>query len=96
MTIQKITKESIESLGLDFGNQDLDALVEQINAKLNKLISDEITEELDSQSYNILLEMGKTANKDEIFTWLKQNIPEFDQIVQDNIDIVLGDLADNY
>jgi hypothetical protein len=90
-----ITKESLINLGINLEGQDVDSLLAHLNDTLEERVGSEITESLDDTQLTILVEMQEKASDEEIGEWLKQNVPEFDQIVQDEIDIVLGELAEN-
>lgn len=90
-----ITKESLVNLGINLEGQDVDSLLVHLNDTLEERVGSEITESLDDAQLKTLVEMQEKATDEEIGEWLKQNVPEFEQIVQDEIDIVLGELAEN-
>ncbi|MDN5274179.1 MAG: hypothetical protein JWP06_80 [Candidatus Saccharibacteria bacterium] len=90
-----ITKESLTNLGINLEGQDIDSLLVHLNDTLEERVGSEITESLNDVQLKTLVDMQEKATDEEIGEWLKQNVPEFEQIVQDEIDIVLGELAEN-
>lgn len=90
-----ITQELIDALGIDLSGQDTEALLTHLNETLQERVGTEITEELDDKQLQTLLDMQATATEDEIGEWLEQAVPDLQEIVQDEIDILLGELAEN-
>jgi len=95
MNQQLITQETLSEIGIDLHGQDVNALLAHINSTLQERIGAEISETLDDEQLKALLSLKETASEDEVSNWLDQNVPELKQIAQDEIDILLGELADN-
>lgn len=95
MSTQYITKETVLGLGIDLGDQDIDALLTHLNETLEERIGTEITDSLDDNQLQELLKIQESANDEEIGKWLETNVPDMKQIVQDEIDILLGEIAEN-
>lgn len=95
MQKQYITKEIIDQLGINLNESDIDSLLAHLNSTLAERVGAEITEELDDDQLETLLDLQATASEEEVGSWIKQNIPEIEQITQDEIDILLGELADS-
>jgi len=95
MNQQLITQETLSEIGIDLNGQDVNALLSHINSTLQERIGAEISETLDDEQLKALLSLKETASEDEVSKWLNQNVPELKQIAQDEIDILLGELADN-
>lgn len=94
MQKQYITKEIIDQLGINLNETDADSLLAHLNSTLAERIGAEITEELDDEQLKTLLRLQETASEEEVGDWIKQNVPEIEQIAQDEVDILLGELAD--
>lgn len=90
-----ITEDSLKKLGINLGDQDVTSLLAHLNETLEERVGTEITEALDDDQLQTLLELQEKASDEEVGTWLQANVPEFEQIVQDEIDIILGELAEN-
>lgn len=95
MNQQLITQETLSEIGIDLNGQDVNTLLSHINSTLQERIGAEISETLDDEQLKALLSLKETASEDEVSNWLDQNVPELKQIAQDEIDILLGELADN-
>jgi hypothetical protein len=90
-----ITKESLLALGINLDGQDIDSLLDHLNDTLQERVGTELTESLNDEQLKTLVELQDKATDEEVGTWLEANVPEFEQIVKDEIDILLGELAEN-
>ena len=90
-----ITEDMIRQLGINIDGQDVASLLDHLNETLEERVGTEITEALDEDQLQTLLNLQEKANEEEVGEWMKTNVPEFEQIVQDEIDILLGELAEN-
>lgn len=92
---QYITKESLDAFGISLGDQDEESLLDHLNETLQERIGIEVATMLDDDKLKELLIQQETADDAAIGDWLMKNVPELPQIVQDEIDILLGEIADN-
>lgn len=91
-----ITKDELLSLGIDLSDQDIDSLIAHLNDTVEERIGAEITESLTDEQLSQLLDLQEaTDDDDKIGEWIAAHVPDYEQIVQDNIDITLGELAEN-
>lgn len=91
-----ITKDTLLALGIDLSDQDIDSLLAHLNDTVEERIGAEITESLsDAQLKELLALQESTDDDDKIGEWIATHVPDYEQIVQDNIDITLGELAEN-
>jgi hypothetical protein len=95
MNQQFITESTLDALGIDLSGQDKDTLLVHLNETLQERVGAEITESLDDTQLQTLLDLQENATDEDLGTWLEQNVTDFKQIVQDEIDILLGELAEN-
>lgn len=95
MNNQFITKELLEEYDIDTDGQDVDALLTHLNETLEERVGAEITDSLDEDMLAELLELQENGKDEEAGDWLEKNVPELKEIVQDEIDILLGELAEN-
>lgn len=95
MSTQYITKETVSGLGIDLENQDIDALLSHLNETLEERIGTEITDSLDDNQLQELLKIQEESDDEATAKWLETNVPDMKQIVQDEIDILLGEIAEN-
>lgn len=87
-----ITRDDLLDLGVK--EADVDAILKQLNDKAEQLIGDEIIESLTEEDVQKLVDLQETASDDELGNWISEHVPDYPAIVQDNIDIVLGDFAE--
>ncbi len=90
-----ITRELLDEVGIELGDQDIDALLEHLNTSLEERVGAEITEYLEDDDLATFLDMQETASDEELSNWLDTHVPELPQIVQEEIDILLGELAES-
>ena len=90
-----ITESTLTELGIKIDGQEITTLLVHLNETLEERVGIAITDELDEDQLKTLLSLKETASEDEVGAWLNQNIPELQQITQDEIDILLGELSEN-
>lgn len=90
-----ITKDLLDEAGIDLVGQDVDALLAHLNQTLEERVGTEITESLNDTQLEELAALQENGSDEEVGTWLEKNVPELEQITQDEIDILLGELSEN-
>jgi hypothetical protein len=90
-----ITQDTLTKVGVNLEGQDVASLLTHLNDTLEERVGSEITEALDDAQLQVLLDLQEKATDEEVGEWLRTNVPEFEQIIQDEIDILLGELAEN-
>ena len=90
-----ITKALLDEAGIDLTGQDVDALLAHLNQTLEERVGTEITESLDDTQLDELLAVQENGSDEEVGAWLEKNVPELQEITQDEIDILLGELSEN-
>jgi ABC-type phosphate/phosphonate transport system ATPase subunit len=92
---QYITEETLQAFNINLEGQDKETLLEHLNDTLQERVGTEIAAMLDDDKLQELLETQKTATDEQMGTWLTQNVLELQQIVQDEINILMGELNEN-
>ncbi|HEY1085099.1 MAG TPA: DUF5663 domain-containing protein [Candidatus Saccharimonadales bacterium] len=95
MNPQIITKQVLDEFGVDLEGKDVDSLLQHLNETLEERVGAEITESLDDDQLKALLDLQESGTDEQVGQWLEQNVPELQQITQDEIDILIGELAEN-
>jgi hypothetical protein len=90
-----ITRELLEQAGVDLTNKDIDALLDHLNQELEERVGGEITASLSDEQLKEMIDIQEHATEEQLIEWMTTNVPELDQITQDEIDIILGELAEN-
>jgi hypothetical protein len=95
MDQQFITKTTLENAGFDLTGEDIPALLEHLNETLQERISAEITESLSDIQVETLISLQESATEEQLATWLETNVPNMDEIVQAEMDILLSEIAED-
>ena len=84
----------LENLGINLSEEHYQALAEHFETTLNERVINEIVLELSPEQAEQLSQLQQ-ANDDEVLAWLKANVPDVAEIVADEVDILLGEIAEN-
>lgn len=87
-----ITKDDL--IDLDIKEEKIDAIVAELNDKVEQLIGDEIIESLTEADVQTLVDLQETASDEELSKWIIEHVPDYQAIIQNNIDIVIGEFAE--
>jgi hypothetical protein len=87
-------KELLQDLGIELSEQDYALLAEHFDTTLQVRVIDEIVEELTSDQAEQLAAL-QGASDEQLLTWLTASVPNFKEIVSDEVDILLGELAED-
>ena len=94
MQEEYVTKEMLATFGVTADEDKIDSLLEHINETVEERIGAEITEALPDDQLRELLSLQESgANDDAIGEWIAQHVPNYAEIVEDNIAITIGELA---
>lgn len=95
MQPQYITQSTLETLGIDLTGEDVDALLDDLNETLQERVGTEITQSLNEDQLKELVDLQESASEAEIGEWLQKNIPDMQQIIQNEIDILIGEIVED-
>lgn len=90
-----ITKELLDEFGITVAADDLEAFLAHANQTLDERVGAEITDSLDDEQLQVLANLQESNDDEAVSLWLEQHVPELTQIAQDEIDILLGELAES-
>jgi hypothetical protein len=89
-----LTPDIVRNLGIELAEADMQSLAEHFEATLDERVINEIVLGLTPEQAQQLAELQQ-AGDDTILEWLQANVPDLADIVSDEIDILLGELAEN-
>lgn len=92
---QYITIQTLRDFGIKIDDATVVALLAHLNDTIEERIGAEIIESLDDQQLKELLALQESGTEDQVGEWIATHVPEYEQIVQDNIDITVGELAES-
>ena len=89
-----LSKQLIQDLGIELNEQDYASLSEHFETTLQERVINEITMELSPEQAQELATM-ESASDEDLLAWLQANVTDLAEIVSDEVDILLGELAEN-
>lgn len=89
-----LSKQFLADLGIELSEQDFASLAEHFETTLQERVINEITMELSPEQAQELATM-QSASDEDLLAWLQANVPDLAEIVSDEVDILLGELAEN-
>lgn len=89
-----ITPEILHQLGIHKSEAEEQALIEHFEQTLNERVGATIADLLDDKQVEQLMDLTEKGNAEATAAWLQQNVPEYDDLVKDEYDILMGELAE--
>jgi len=89
-----LDREILDDLGIHLAEQDYASLFDHFDTTLRNRVIAEIVEELTPEQAEQLAGLQETTDE-QLLEWLLTNVPNFGEIVSDEVDILLGELAEN-
>mgnify|MGYP001009634713 FL=1 len=91
-----VTKAQLNAIGISLPDDQMQALIQHVEETINERISEEVVESLTDEQLAELVKMqDSNAPAEEIDAWIRERVPEYDEIIEDNVTIVLGELVEN-
>jgi hypothetical protein len=92
---QYITEKTLQTFHISLAGHDQASLLEHLNEILQERVGTEIAATLDDTKLKELIDKQETASDEEMGVWLMQNVPELQQIVEDEIGILMSELDES-
>lgn len=89
-----LTPNLLTGLGINLSDQDYKLLADHFETTLNERVVNEIVLELSPEQAQELAGLEQ-ANDEAVLAWLTSNVPDIAEIVADEVDILLGEIAEN-
>jgi len=91
-----ITKAQLNSVGINLPDDQMQALIQHVEETVNERINEEIVDSLDdAQLAELVALQDDDVPAEQVEAWIRGRVPEYDEIVEDNVTIVLGELVEN-
>lgn len=90
-----ITQDALDKLGIDLAGQDKETMLAHLNNTLEERIGTEITESLSESQLEELVTLQESGSDEAVNAWLVQQVPNLQDIVNDHVDVLLGELVEN-
>lgn len=95
MEDQLITPTLLTAAGIVIPDNELEAFIEQVNDELDERVGQEVTESLDDDKLAELVALQESGTDEQLADWLQANVTELDQIIEDERDILIGEIAES-
>ncbi len=89
-----ITREHLEQMGINLEGKDVEALLAEINEEFVERLGAEIAASLSDEQLDEMLVLQEKEDDEALGKWLDANVPELEEMAEDERDIMLGDLAE--
>lgn len=88
-----LSKQFLANIGVVLDEQTYQALSEHYEETLNDRVMSEIVDELDDSQLEELQKLKNTPDK--LPEWLLKNVLQLDEIIEDEIAILMGEVAED-
>lgn len=89
-----LNKEIVEQLGIQLTEEEYASLAEHFESTLDERVINEIVLGLTAEQAEALSALQQSSDED-VLAWLQTNVTDLSDIVADEIDILLGELAEH-
>ena len=89
-----LTHEFLQEIGLELDQDTFASLEQHAEATLHERVISEVVEELSPEQAEELSSL-QNADDETIQRWLVDNVPDLQDIVSDEVDILLGEIAES-
>ena len=88
------TPELLTKLGINLSHDDQASLLNELQTTLQERVGLALFDLLDDDEANTLLALQESGDDNAISEWIVINVPEYSDVVQDEYDILVGELAE--
>ena len=88
-----ITRQFLSDIGVTISDEEYALLEEHFETTLHERVISEVVEELTPEQAEELVRL-RSGDEDTLYAWLQQEVPQMADIVSDEIDILLGEIAE--
>ncbi len=90
-----ITPELLASTGIQVPDDQIDSLLDYMNDVLEERVGEGVVELLDDEELEELVLLQENGSDADIHAWIQTHITDLDEVIQDEIDILLGEAAEH-
>lgn len=89
-----LTREFLASIGVELDDDSYGALAAHFETTLHERVVEQVVAELTPEQAAQLAQMHQ-ADDPALYPWLQANVPDLGDIVADEVDILLGEVAED-
>lgn len=90
-----VSKEFLSSIGVILDDQSYSVFAAHFDETLIDRIIESILDILEDEQVDQLAELKDSADSEALWQWVQSAVPELGEIIQEEIDILLGEIAEN-
>ncbi len=90
-----ISTKILEELGIELPETEQEKLLDHLQTTLDNRVGEEVVSFLSTEQLDEYMQLQETANLASQHAWLLKALPDLDEIVEDEYNILIGELADN-
>lgn len=90
-----ITIDQLKNIGINLPDGEIESLLTHLNETVEERVGADITSSLSDEQLDELIVLQESADDQTLGAWITTHVKNYEQIIQDTIDIVLGELADS-
>ena len=91
--MEYITREDLTTLGIELPEEQVAEFLQHANDTLAERVGAEITESLTDEEIEQMIEVQESGDDKALQAWLIEHVPELKEIVQDEVDIFVAEIA---
>ena len=91
--MEYIPREDLTTLGIELPEEQIAEFLQHANDTLAERIGAEITESLTDEAVSQMIEVQELGDETALQAWLIEKVPELKEIVQDEVDIFIAEIA---
>lgn len=90
-----IDKDLLTSLGISLPENEEADFLQYLYTTLEERVGNAITQLLNDDEFDDLMDLELKADDATIEAWVRQHVPDYANLVQDEFDILMGELAEH-
>jgi hypothetical protein len=89
-----LTQTFLQNLGVNLDEETYNAFSSHFEETLSQRVIDGVIDTLDDDELSQLADL-RNQDDEQLQLWLEQNVPDLKQIINDEVAILIGELAEN-
>jgi hypothetical protein len=91
----KLDASLLTNLGIEMTEEEQKTFLADTQAMLEERVGLAISELVDDDELKELMELTEKGDSQDVTAWLEEHVPSYKEVIQDEFDIMMGDLAEN-
>ena len=88
-----IDENMLTAHGVKIPEGDAEEFLTQLKQRVEEQVGLALIEKLNDEDAKQVLQLSAAGKEEEVTAWLQQHVPNYDEVVQKEVDMLLDDLA---